>query len=54
MLKITKVKSGKKGPDTIENGSNKKNKPKKYFLNILIFNYFFFDCKLLVNYKSIK
>ena len=56
MLKITKVKSGKKGPDTIEKGSNKKNKPKKYFLNILIFNYFdfFFDCKLLVNYKLIK
>ena len=40
MLKITKVKSGKKGPDTIENGSNKKNKPKKYFFNIFIFNYF--------------
>ena len=29
--KITKVKSGKKGPDTIEKGSNKKSKPKKYF-----------------------
>ncbi len=30
-LKITKVKSGKKGPDTIEKGSNTKNDPKKYF-----------------------